>query len=49
MLGAMLMTHHNLHYYLNLMAQLRGAIETGTLRSLSNSLIRDWTASHESS
>ena len=30
MLGAMLMTHHNLHYYHNLMAQLRGAIETGT-------------------
>jgi len=30
-LGAMLLTHHNLHYYQNLMRELRGAIEAGTL------------------
>lgn len=30
-LGAMLLTHHNLHYYQNLMRGLRGAIETGNL------------------
>ena len=34
MLGAMLMTQHNLHYYHNLMAQLRRSIETGTFRTL---------------
>ena len=31
MLGAMLMTRHNLHYYQELMAGLRGAIEAGRL------------------
>jgi queuine tRNA-ribosyltransferase len=31
MLGAMLASIHNLHYYLNLMRELRSAIETGTL------------------
>ncbi len=30
-LGAMLLTQHNLHYYQNLMKSLRGAIEAGTL------------------
>ena len=29
-LGSMLMTWHNLHYYQELMAEMRGAIETGT-------------------
>ena len=42
MLGAMLMTHHNLHYYQALMARLRGAIETGTLRTLAETLHNDW-------
>ncbi len=31
MLGGMLLTAHNLHYYQDLMAQLRGAIEAGRL------------------
>ena len=31
MLGSMLLTWHNLHYYQDLMAGLRGAIEAGTL------------------
>ena len=43
MLGAMLMTTHNLHYYHALMAELRGAIETGTFRNLAKSLRDDWT------
>ncbi|MEM7077916.1 MAG: tRNA guanosine(34) transglycosylase Tgt [Pseudomonadota bacterium] len=42
MLGAMLMTHHNLHFYHSLMARLRGAIETGTLRPLIDTLRQDW-------
>ena len=42
MLGAMLMTEHNLHFYHNLMAQLRASIETGTLRSLAESLFAKW-------
>lgn len=48
MLGAMLMTQHNLHYYHNLMAQLRGAIETGTFRTLARSLFNDWNNNDES-
>ena len=43
-LGAVLMTMHNLHYYHDLMSQLRGAIETGTLRTLAISLRQDWTS-----
>jgi queuine tRNA-ribosyltransferase len=31
MLGPMLLTWHNLHYYQELMQGLRGAIEAGTL------------------
>jgi queuine tRNA-ribosyltransferase len=31
MLGPMLLTRHNLHYYQELMAGLRGAIEAGKL------------------
>ena len=42
MLGAMLMTQHNLHYYHHLLAQLRSAIETGTLRSLAATLRQSW-------
>ncbi len=43
-LGAVLMTQHNLHYYHDLMAQLRSAIETGTFRTLVESLHNDWNA-----
>lgn len=42
MLGAMLMTQHNLHYYHHLMARLRASIETGTFRSLSANLHERW-------
>ena len=42
MLGAMLMTQHNLHYYHHLLGQLRSAIETGTLRSLAATLRQSW-------
>jgi queuine tRNA-ribosyltransferase len=42
MLGAMLMTQHNLHFYHNLMARLRASIETGTFRTLVNTLLNDW-------
>ncbi len=44
MLGAMLMTEHNLHYYHGLMARLRASIETGTFRTLIESLKNDWTS-----
>ncbi len=47
-LGAVLMTQHNLHYYHDLMARLRGAIETGTFRTLTETLYRDWNAPDES-
>lgn len=46
-LGAMLQTQHNLRYYHNLMAQLRGAIETGTFRTLANRLHDQWETDHE--
>ncbi len=42
MLGAMLMTLHNLHYYHHLMARLRASIETGTFRSLAETLHKRW-------
>ncbi len=48
MLGPMLMTRHNLTYYHNLMARLRGSIETGTFRTLVNTLHRDWNTPDES-
>lgn len=47
MLGAMLMTQHNLHFYHNLMAQLRGSIETGTFRSLTKALLNQWNSDNE--
>ncbi len=34
MLGPMLATIHNLHYYLNLMSEVRAALETGTFEQL---------------
>ncbi|MEM9620441.1 MAG: tRNA guanosine(34) transglycosylase Tgt [Pseudomonadota bacterium] len=48
MLGAMLMTQHNLHYYHSLMAALRTSIETGTFRNLVQTLHHDWNTTHES-
>jgi queuine tRNA-ribosyltransferase len=45
MLGAMLMTTHNIHYYHNLMAQLRTSIETGTFRTLIETLHNEWKIS----
>ena len=44
MLGAMLMTRHNLHYYHDLMARLRRGIETGTFRTLVDTLHNDWNS-----
>ena len=48
MLGSMLMTEHNLQYYHNLMARLRASIETGTFRTLRDSLRKDWISQNES-
>ena len=42
MLGGMLMTIHNLHFYHSLMAELRAAIEAGTLSRLVPSLAAAW-------
>ena len=42
MLGGMLMTIHNLHYYHDLMRRLREAIEAGTLASLARTVTRGW-------
>lgn len=44
MLGAMLMTEHNLHYYHGLMSRLRASIETGTFRTLIETLRNDWNS-----
>ena len=41
MLGAMLATVHNLHYYLNLMREIRAAIETGTFAAFAQQLRAD--------
>jgi queuine tRNA-ribosyltransferase len=40
-LGARLNTLHNLHYYQDLMRELRGAIERGTLAAVSRRLLAD--------
>ena len=42
MLGAMLMTIHNLRYYHRLMAQLRAAIEAGTFAHFSRTVADGW-------
>ena len=47
-LGAMLMTAHNLHYYQRLMATLRTSIEMGTLPGLVRTLRDGWRQAHES-
>ncbi len=46
-LAPMLMTHHNLYYYHDLMRRLRGAIETGTLRTLVQTLLDEWNTQDE--
>ena len=45
-LGAVLMTIHNLSFYQALMAQLRGAIEAGTLAGLARTLLAGETESN---
>jgi queuine tRNA-ribosyltransferase len=47
-LASVLGTIHNLHYYLTLMARLRGAIEAGTLPTLIAALHDGWNTEHES-
>lgn len=47
MLGSMLMTQHNLAYYHGLMARLRASIETGTFRSLIETLQNGWISPDE--
>ena len=42
MLGSTLQTLHNLHYYLNLMRNLRLSIETGTLQSFIKEFEETW-------
>jgi queuine tRNA-ribosyltransferase len=47
-LGSVLMTIHNLHYYQTLMRRLREAIEMGTFRTLSETLHNGWNSQDES-
>ncbi len=42
MLGAMLMSIHNLHYYHTLMKELRAAIEAGTLAAFARTVVNGW-------
>ena len=42
MLGASLMTIHNLYFYLNLMRNLRLSIETGTLQTFISKFEETW-------
>ena len=42
MLGAMLLTEHNLHFYHRLMSELREAIEHGTFGALATELLKSW-------
>jgi queuine tRNA-ribosyltransferase len=42
MLGPMLLTQHNLHYYQELMAGLRGSIERGSLDSFAEKFHADY-------
>jgi queuine tRNA-ribosyltransferase len=41
MLGAMLATIHNLHYYLNLMREIRASIEAGAFAAFSTRFVED--------
>lgn len=43
-LGSVLMTIHNLHYYQTLMSRLREAIEMGTFRTLVETLHNGWNS-----
>jgi len=47
-LGSVLMTIHNLHYYQTLMRRLREAIEMGTFRNLFAALHNGWNTPDES-
>ena len=42
MLGGVLMTIHNLRYYQRLMAELRTAIEAGTLAHVARAMLGEW-------
>jgi queuine tRNA-ribosyltransferase len=44
MLGPMLLTRHNLHYYQELMAGLRRAIEAGALRAFAEKFHEEYAA-----
>ncbi|HJM59440.1 MAG TPA: tRNA guanosine(34) transglycosylase Tgt, partial [SAR86 cluster bacterium] len=46
-LGSTLLTIHNLHYYLNLMRNLRLSIETGTLQTFVNEFEGTWNNQEE--
>lgn len=46
-LGSVLMTIHNLHYYQTLMRSLRQAIEMGTFRTLIETLHNGWNSQHD--
>ena len=46
LLAPMLMTIHNLRFYHALMAQLRAAIEAGTLADFARTAIGGWTSDH---
>ncbi|HVR54103.1 MAG TPA: tRNA guanosine(34) transglycosylase Tgt, partial [Pseudorhodoferax sp.] len=41
MLGPMLTTIHNLHYYLNLMTEIRAALDAGTFTAFRAQFARD--------
>ncbi|MBX3706484.1 MAG: tRNA guanosine(34) transglycosylase Tgt [Pseudomonadales bacterium] len=47
MLGSMLMTQHNLAYYHDLLARLRASVETGTFRTLIETLRNGWNSPDE--
>ena len=47
MLGAMLMTIHNLRFYHTLMAQLRATIEAGTLARFARTALGGWNDDHD--
>ena len=47
-LGLRLLTLHNLHFYLNLMAQVRGAIEAGTFESFRREFVSHYVPAQAS-
>ena len=44
MLGPMLLTGHNMHYYQELAAGLRGAVEDGALEPFAAAFEAEWQA-----